>query len=179
MDRIQQLASSMRLAHGNLHINLSADTRYDIFVDKDVMKDACPALAPMLRSQEDSKHSSLWDKSTEIFIPGKATQKPTQVFTLGLKYVDETLVLGDNEYSGVPWGQNYRLFCQSTLSETDWPKPTNLTELRSGSSSDYENERATCQYISIANVVHGKPVTLEDLNPFPEQPVIDRCYDIH
>ncbi|KAF2167478.1 hypothetical protein M409DRAFT_22286 [Zasmidium cellare ATCC 36951] len=161
MNPVQVLASRLRLANGNLHIKLSRDSRHDILVDKDIVKDACRALEPRLRSRDDPRYIAKFDSSSKVLLPGN--DQPTNVFTIALKFIDSTFVLEGSTFEDIPRDiDSYWSFDQSVLA-IDWPEPNcRLSPVK----HDPGDATIARQYIALFNILHGRPLIIRDLPPY-------------
>lgn len=122
-DPVEALASRPRLAAGTLHVKLSADSKYDLLINKDVVKGACFALEARLRSDDDPSYIAGFDTSTKVLLPGDS--QPTSIFSIAVKYVEmeESFVLENNTFQGIATDLRfYSSFDQSGLAEEGWPE---------------------------------------------------------
>ena len=82
----QQMIDSLpalRFDGGNVIIKLNADPNSWLIVHAEIFDKHMPALSPGFKPQ--------WGRSTKVFHPGKEVD--VDVYTLGLKYVDDTYLL--------------------------------------------------------------------------------------
>ncbi|KAK4500817.1 hypothetical protein PRZ48_009009 [Zasmidium cellare] len=166
MDPVEKFASRLRLATGNLHVKLSEDSRHDILVDKDIVKDACPALEPRLRSPGDPGYNAIFDSSTKMIFPGN--EAPTDIHSIALRFVDDTFVLEGNTFEGIPEEiRSYYPFDQSVLAIPGWPEEIGGPTL---DKYDATHSIIARQYIVLFGILHGRRFSVQDLDPHDNLP---------
>ncbi|KAF2167480.1 hypothetical protein M409DRAFT_22288 [Zasmidium cellare ATCC 36951] len=152
MAAMNTLVTSLRFADGDLVIKLSANTSLDILIHKDVVAKHCKTLAPALGKCD------IFDKSIDINMPGKIT--PMKLYSLGLKFVDRTLVLEGQSFQGLldELYEDADVFDHSVLATADWPDPCGGV-----SQTGYNAQRnAAHQYLLIFKILYGKKLSGKD-----------------
>lgn len=82
---------ALRVANATLRIKLTEDANADLLLDRELVMEHCPTLAPPLRQPGEARYNAAWDKS--VLVKAEDSRDEVRISTLALNQVDQTLLL--------------------------------------------------------------------------------------
>ncbi|CZT23058.1 uncharacterized protein RCC_08768 [Ramularia collo-cygni] len=112
--------ATMRVDGGTLRIRFTPNRAEDLILDRLLVIEHFPTLAPTLRHLGEPHYNPMWDKSILERVEGGGPDQEVRVTTLALNPVEGTFLLESEDYKPSNGSSFYPLFTRSELGPAVW-----------------------------------------------------------